>query len=140
MSTQDPEAEADEPTRTKVFERENFTEDQDFFVTPDDTGISVPGPGSLDTLLVICSDNDQFGVLVETEDATLIDDDFSTLEPIAQHMEHISATTDGNNRRIIAVNDFPFRESVRAQVRVFREDCTFDRVRAVYTIGKEVDY
>lgn len=124
---------ANGPTRTLVYEEEDRTESANFLVTPDDTGMNVPGPGSVDALLIV-ADSDSFGVRVESENATLVNENFSRLETYSDNLEHVDATTSSGDR-IVTVRDFPFRESARAEVLVNGQDVTFTWVRAVYTIG-----
>lgn len=130
--------EGDLSTRTLVYEEEDESRSRPFHVTPEG-GMSVAGPGSLDTLLVVVSDSDNFGVRVETESATLVDDMFDRLSTFSDELEHVTARTMGSGERVISVTDFPFRDSVRAEVRV-TETLTVQWLRAVYTTGREVDY
>lgn len=127
----------DEPTRTLVYEIEDEDHSRNFYVTPEG-GMSVDGPGSLDNLLVI-TDSDSFGVRVETEDATLVDDSFDRLSTFSDDLGHVDARTTGSGDSAISVTDFPYRSSVRAQVLV-TEPLTVQWVRAVYTVGREADY
>lgn len=127
----------DQPTRTLVEELDDVTKSRDFYVTPDEFGRSIPGPGSLDTFMVV-GDSDTFGVRVETETTTLVDESFTRLESFSSHLDHVSANTSGGDR-VVSVTDFPFRERLRCQVTV-QGETTFSWVRLVAALGREVDY
>lgn len=129
--------EGESPTRSLVEDIEDVTKSSDFYVTTDDFGREVPGPGSLDTFMVV-ADADAFGVRVETEDTTLVDEDFTTLSNFSDHLDHVSASTSGSDR-VVSVTDFPFRGRVRCQVTV-TDEVTFSWVRMVATLGRESDY
>jgi len=120
------------PERSLVYEREDFTESGRFHVTPEEAGMRVPGPGSLDTLLVACG-SDNFGVRVETKTTTLLDDDYTRLERFSSDLAHVSAYQNTSGGYVISVSDFPYLQHVRAAVTV-RGEADFDWVRAVYTI------
>lgn len=125
------------PTHTRAFKDRPGTVGDSFYVTPGG-GMNVPGPGSLDSLLVI-ADTDQFGVRVESEEASLADDYYTDLEPWSDEFDHISAYQTSGGDYVISVKNFPYRESVRVKVLV--PDSVFiQRVRAIYTIGRETDY
>lgn len=118
--------------RTLVFDRKDFTETGEFYVTPDDTGIRVPGPGSLDTLLVVATEAD-LGVRVETDSTVLVDEEFSRLKEFSDELEHVSAYDMPSGDKVISVTDFEYLDYCRAMVDPKGEK-TFDWVRAVYTI------
>lgn len=130
------ETEGNKPTRTAVADVEDVTHSDSFWVSPED-GHTVPGPGSLDTLLVV-ADAPDFSVFIETEDSTFIDEDFSELTNHSDYLDHITAEVSGSNRNLV-VNNVPYREVIRMQVRPNAE-VTFSRVRAVVTIGRDIDY
>lgn len=124
------------PTRTIVHEKEDLDVSRNFYVTPD--GQMLDGPGSLDGLLVI-ADAEDFGVRVETQRTTLVDDDFTKLSTWSEDLEHVSTRTTGDGDNVLSVTDFPFRGGIRVEVTV-SSDLTVSWLRAVYTVGREVDY
>lgn len=124
--------------RTLVYEREDFEEASDFYVTPDG-GMNVPGPGSLDTLLLVVSNTDSFGVHVETEGTALVSDSFSRLSEYSDELSHVSAYVTSTGDRVLAVSEFPYRDLLRARVTVQRP-VSVKWVRAVYRVGLNVDY
>lgn len=118
--------------RSLVYDRESFTETGTFYVTPDDVGMRVPGPGTLDTLLVV-ADSDDFGVRVETDSTALVDESFARLEEFSDELGHVSAYKTATDERVISVRDFEYRNYVRAAVDA-KAGQDFDWVRAVYTV------
>lgn len=123
---------------TLVHEIEREEKNRNFRVTPEDEGFHVEGPGSLDALLVVAY-ADTFGVRVESSRTSLVSDDFSKLQKFSEELSHVTAKQLGGGERVISVTDFPFRESVSAEVTV-TDTTNFEWVRAVYTLGHNVDY
>lgn len=130
--------ERDEPTRSIVYEETGVTSSGAFYLTPEDEGAFIDGPGSVDNILIV-ADSDQFSVAVDTEDATLVDHQFTTLQTNSAELSHVAAYERSDGKFICSVSDFPFRERASATVTA-HEQVTFDRLRAVFTVGSEVDY
>lgn len=128
--------EADQPTRSSVVNKTDMEESAAFYVSPEN-GHTVPGPGSLDTLLVV-GDSPDFGVFIETEDSTFVDESFDSLSTYSDYLDHITAEVSGSDHNLV-VNNVPYRESMRVQIRP-TSGVSFSRVRAVFTIGREIDY
>lgn len=124
------------PTRSLVFEEESVETSRNVHITPD--GRHVKGPGSLDTLLIV-ADGKDFGLRAETATTTLVNDDFEKLSKWSSDLEHVDAYTNNNGKHAISLSNFPFRESVTATVLV-ESSLTIEWIRAVYTLGREVDY
>lgn len=133
-----PSAEGRLPQRTLVYD-DSITTSGSFYVHPPETGWQIPGPGTLDTLLLI-ADASAFTALVETESAVVLNDTHSSLKTNTAEMSHISAydrSDDGS--AILAVNDLPFRSWLAINVQAHQQ-VTFSRVRALVTVGSEQDY
>lgn len=99
----------------------------------------IDGPGSIDTLLVV-ADSESFGVRVESDgDQSLVDALYPRLDMWSEELDHVSAYQARQGQYAISVTNFPFREWARTVVRV-EDETTFEWVRAVFTLGAEVDY
>lgn len=131
-------ADSTDPTQTIVVEDNDRSASRNFTIQDDEMGAQIEGPGSIDTVLLV-ADSDSFGIRAETDRTELVDENFTTLESWADELDHISAYTTTDDERVISVTDFPYRSSARIEVKVF-DDVTFDWVRAVFTVGREVDY
>lgn len=128
--------ERNEPTRTAVHNEEDVTKRSDFWIAPED-GIEIPGPGSLDTLLLV-GDTSTFGAFIEMDNDVFLQHTFDDLSTFSSEMDHVSTNT-VNGSNVIGVSNVPYRDSIRVQA-TLTETTTFDHIRGIFTIGKDQDY
>lgn len=121
---------------TFVFEDTDIVTDRAFYVSPPETGISVPGPGSLDSLLVV-ADSSDFSVAVETGTATLLDHQHTTLKANSAEFSHVAAYQRSDGKEVLSVSDYEYRDQVVVQLAPTSQ-VTFDRIRATYTVESGV--
>lgn len=137
MSAEPEEGVPEGATETVVDIRSvEFTEDEQFFLNPDEerSGIQVPGPGVIDTVY-IKADSNQFNTKVETDRATFVEDDWSALDNISANAPHITtATVSGDN--VLVIEDVPYQEYSVVTIEPLAE-VTFRDIRGVWFLGAQ---
>lgn len=123
---------------TFVYEEKDVTRSGSFYLTPEETGMSVPGPGTVDSFLAV-ADTDDFQVTIETGTTMLLDDDLATLKANSAELSHVAAYQRNDDaKEVLSVSEFEYRDRVSTFITTGASPVTFDRLRAVYTLDEGV--
>lgn len=124
-----------------VIDQRNITRRRTFSPTKrrtDGSTITFPikSTGTLDSF-VLQANSDQFSVLVEIDDNTVIDDDYTTLETYSDQFTHSGAFSRSGNY-VVSVSNYPFRERINIEITPRGgTEVSFDLVRAEIILGED---
>lgn len=102
-------------TELIVIERTDFTVAAEAGFNVKEPGRSFPidGPGTLDSLVLVC-DSETVDVYLAIDGQTVVDDDIETLIPRAGELNRISAYQRSAGTFVFAANDYEFQDVVEA--------------------------
>lgn len=115
--------------RTFVYETEDETLGSRFSISPDGMGQHIPGPGTLDSLLLV-ADSTDYGISVQTDTAVVLDHGFDTLKEFSSEFSTVAAYERQDGLSVLSVSGLQYQQWLSVAARP-NEEITFDRIRLV---------